>query len=91
MIVLAIIGTMAVGILIGYLLRNKDCGFISKVSTLSVWVLLFLLGIEVGGDDKILHGLHTIGLEAFIITIGGTMGSILLAWLLWVIIKKRQK
>lgn len=91
MLVLIIITTMALGILIGYLLRKYDCSLVSKISTLSVWVLLFLLGIEVGGDKSIINGLHTIGFEAFVLTIGGVVGSVLLSWFLWIYIKRKDK
>ncbi|MEG2515028.1 MAG: LysO family transporter, partial [Bacteroidaceae bacterium] len=56
-----------------------------------IWMLLFLLGIEVGNNEAIIKGLHTIGLEAFIITLAGVIGSILASWALWVILYKRKK
>ena len=44
-----IIGIMLTGMLIGYLLRSKRLTWIHKIITLLIWVLLFLLGIDVGG------------------------------------------
>ena len=46
-------------------------------------VLLFILGIEVGGNEQIIKGLHTIGIEAVILTLGSTLGSVIAAWALW--------
>ena len=46
-------------------------------------LLLFLLGIEVGGNPRIVNGLQTLGLEAIVLTIGGCAGSVLFAWALW--------
>ena len=59
-----IIGLMLTGMLLGYLLRKRNLSKIHKVITVLIWVLLFILGIEVGGNEQIIKGLHTIGLEA---------------------------
>lgn len=64
-----IIGIMLTGMLLGFLLRNKRLSWIHKIITLLIWVLLFLLGIDVGGNEAIIKGLHTLGLEALIITL----------------------
>ena len=88
-----IIGIMLTGMLLGYLLRSKRLSWIHKIITLFIWILLFLLGIDVGGNDSIIKGLHTLGLEAVIITIAAVIGSILCAWGLWYLlyIKNRGK
>lgn len=72
-----IIGIMLTGMLLGFLLRNKRLSWIHKIITLLIWVLLFLLGIDVGGNEAIIKGLHTLGLEALIITLAAVTGSIL--------------
>ena len=64
-----IIGLMLTGILLGYLLRKRDLKKIRQLITLLVWLLLFILGIEVGSNEQIIKGLHTIGLEAVILTL----------------------
>ena len=79
-----IIGIMLTGMLFGFLLRNKRLSWIHKIITLLIWVLLFLLGIDVGG-------LHTLGLEALIITLAAVTGSILCAWGLWYLLYIRNK
>ena len=63
-----IIGIMLTGMLLGYLLRSKRLTWIHKIITLLIWSLLFLLGIDVGGNETIIKGLPTLGLEAVIIT-----------------------
>ena len=78
-----IIGLMLTGMLLGYLLRKRDLKKIHQIITLLIWLLLFILGIEVGSNEQIIKGLHTIGLEAVILTLGGTLGSIIAAWALW--------
>lgn len=74
---------MLCGIVTGFLSRRRKASFLSPLITVLIWILLFLLGIEVGGNDRVLRGLHTLGLEAAAISFAGIAGSILLAWLLW--------
>ena len=85
-----IIGLMLTGILLGYLLRKRDLKKIHQIITLLIWLLLFILGIEVGSNEQIIKGLHTIGLEAVILTLGGTLGSVIAAWALWRAMYKRK-
>ena len=78
-----IIGIMLTGMLVGYLLRSKRLLWIHKVITLLIWLLLFLLGIDVGGNETIIRNLHAIGLEALAITFAAVAGIVLAAWGLW--------
>ena len=86
-----IIGIMLTGMLFGFLLRNKRLSWIHKIITLLIWVLLFLLGIDVGGNEAIIKGLHTLGLEALIITLAAVTGSIRGAWIPWYLLYIRNK
>lgn len=86
-----VISLMFSGILLGYVLRNKNLKFISKIITVLIWTLLFLLGIEVGGNQEIVRGLHTIGVEALVITLAAVLGSVIGALLLWKWIQKGNK
>ena len=86
-----IIGIMLTGMLLGYLLRSKRLTWIHKVITLLIWLLLFLLGIDVGGNEAIVKGLHANGLEAFIITTAAVAGSTLAAWGLWYLLYARYQ
>ena len=78
-----VIGLMLAGMLTGFLLPKRNLSFIHPAITMLIWALLFLLGIEVGGNEAIIRGLHTIGLEAVVLTLGGTLGSVTAARLLW--------
>lgn len=48
-----IIGLMLTGMLLGFLLRKQKLSGIHKVITVLIWLLLFLLGIDVGGIRKL--------------------------------------
>ena len=76
------------GIAAGRLLRNRDCGW---VSTILIWSLLFLLGVEVGGNRTIISSLPSLGLDALLIAVLSLAGSCLFAWLLWRHLKSEKK
>jgi len=80
---LTVVGLMLAGVLTGYLLRNRNMKWISRVVMVLIWVLLFLLGTDVGANENIISGLHTIGMEALLITFFALAGSLLGAWGLW--------
>lgn len=82
---------MLCGIAVGRLLGGRQTGFVSHIITVLIWALLYLLGVEVGANPKIISGLQTLGLEALILTIGGSIGSVFAAWLLWKQVSKGGK
>ena len=86
-----IIGLMLTGMLLGFLLRKQKLSGIHKVITVLIWLLLFLLGIDVGGNQKIITGLHTIGLEAMVITLAAVLVSVTAAGALWFLLYRRNK
>lgn len=79
------------GILAGRLLRRRRLDFLPRVVMFFIWVLLFLLGVEVGSNPKIIESLSAIGIEAVVIAFAGTLGSVVFAWLLWRYVDKRRK
>ena len=87
---LKIVMIMLCGIGTGYLLRNKKMGAIGRVITVLIWLLLFLLGIEVGSNPRIVNGLQTLGLEAIVLTLAGSAGSVLMAWALWKMVNRSK-
>lgn len=86
-----VIGLMLTGMVAGFLLRRHRLKGIQCFITILIWLLLFLLGMEVGGNKDIIQGLHAIGLEAILLTIGGTLGSVMAAKLLWHMLNKHKK
>lgn len=85
-----IISLLLLGVGVGYLFRNNNLKWISKLIMALIWLLLFILGVEVGENEEIMKGLHTIGIEALIITVAAVLGSIIGAKLLWNWIKKNE-
>lgn len=90
MFIFLIVGLMLCGVLTGYFLRKIKLNFIYRVITLLIWILLFLLGTEVGSNKMIIEGLHSLGLEALAITLAAVAGSVLGAWGLWISISGRK-
>lgn len=88
--VLYIIGAMIVGALAGWLLRKKKLSFISPVTMILVCLLLFVLGIEIGSNKQAINELGTLGLPTVVITLAAMAGSILMGWLLWKIMTRRN-
>lgn len=82
---------MLAGGLVGFLVKRRRLGWIGGVITFLIWLLLFLLGIEVGGNERVLKGLPTIGVEALVIAVATTLGSCIAAWGLWRWIGRSRK
>lgn len=87
---LIIIGLMFGGILVGLLLRKQKITWIRQLIMVLIWLLLLFLGIDVGGNPKIINGLYNIGLEALAITIAAVLGSVVAAHILWHLISKEK-
>lgn len=85
-----VIGLMLGGMCIGFLLRKRQLAGIHRIITILIWILLFLLGVEVGGNRQIIEGLATLGLEALVITLATVLGSCLAAWVLWKELYRRK-
>ena len=86
-----VIGIMFAGIGIGYLMRRQSLPWINQAITTLIWLLLFLLGIEVGHNEQIIRSLPTLGVEAFTIAIVCVLGSCLAAWGLWKYVNRRKE
>lgn len=82
---------MVLGGVFGFLLRKKEFRNISKIIIVLIWFLLFILGLEVGGNPQIISGLTDIGIEALIITVAAVLGSAVGALLLWKHINNKKK
>jgi len=89
-IVLAImILGMGIGLFIGN--RPKIIKIVGILTSFSIFLLLFLLGIGVGTNDKIINNLHSIGLQALILTLGAILGSLICAYLVYKFFFRTEK
>ena len=81
------------GILSGVLYRELSTGarishtevaarWQGRIVTWLIWLLLFLLGIEVGSNEMIVRSLPTLGVEALLLSSAATLGCCVLAWML---------
>ncbi len=84
-----VIAFMLAGIAFGYALRSIKISFIQRIIITLVWVLLFLLGLEVGANETVVRQFGTLGLQAFMLAAGGTLGSVVFAWLLWITVRTK--
>jgi len=79
-----VFGIMVSGIVAGYFLRRiPNITFIGKLITGFIFLLLFTLGLSVGGNDVIVSNLSTIGVQALVITLAAVVGSVLAAWIVY--------
>lgn len=84
---------MTTGIVIGYIFKNKT-GFIriiEKLTGYSIFLLLFLLGMSVGANEQVISGFGKIGVNALILSLSGTAGSILLSVIVFSLFFKKGK
>ena len=79
------------GIISGYLLRKWKFTHINRIILTLVWLLLFMLGLELGLNDQVVTQFAQLGFEAFLIALFGTLGSVLAALFLWRKIQPKSK
>ncbi|MGN1354563.1 MAG: LysO family transporter [Alloprevotella sp.] len=81
---------MLLGVGLGYVFGRRLAWVRHGVLPL-IGLLLFLLGMEVGGDERIMSSWGTIGMDAVVITLAATGGSVVAAWLLWRVANRRTR
>ena len=86
-----VLSFMLAGIIVGYLLRSKKIRFFQGLIITLIWLLLFLLGLGIGSNNDVISQFGKLGLEAFIIATGGTLGSVLAAKFLWKKVERNKK
>ena len=78
-----VIGLLVLGMLTGYLLRKRKrlIAVGSRLTDASIFILLFFLGVSVGMNEQVVTNFRNIGLQAFLLTLLATLGSVLVTWL----------
>lgn len=83
---LKVIIFLIAGMLIGFILR-RNAGLISladKLTTITIYLFLFVLGVSVGVNEEIVQNLAQLGLQALILAVSGILGSVLLAYFVFI-------
>lgn len=79
-VMLKIMAIMGAGALLGYLLRRLPAlKYMGVTSMATIILLLFLMGVEIGGNERIVQNLSSLGVEALVIAVAATLGSVVAA------------
>ena len=77
---LKIMAIMGAGALLGFLVRRLSVlKHLGTTSMATIILLLFLMGVEIGGNERIVKNLTSLGVEALVIAVAATLGSIVAA------------
>ena len=90
---ITVLALMTAGIFIGWLFQNKKkfLKINSELTNWAIYLLLFLLGVSVGTNEKILNNFDKIGLQAISITIFAVIGSIMVSWITYIMFFKKDE
>jgi uncharacterized membrane protein YbjE (DUF340 family) len=86
------IGLLIMGVLIGLLInrRKQLIKIFAKLTDLSIFLLLFFLGVSVGMNERIVSNFQNIGIQAFFITIAATLGSVVISYIVYYLFFKNR-
>ena len=87
-----VIALLVAGILLGYLLRNKRRFLVlsARLTDGAIFLLLFFLGVSVGMNEEVVSNFQNIGLQAFLLTVLGTQGSVVVSWLFYLLFFRKR-
>ncbi len=79
-----LIMTLAAGVCAGFAGRRiKAFSHIGKAVSVTVFVMLFFLGMEIGADRQLLENISELGFRALVLALAGVAGSVLLSMVLY--------
>ncbi len=89
---ITVLGIMTIGIVLGFFVsdRKKLIKINNKLTIGTIYLLLFLLGIGVGTNDKIIQNIHNIGLQAIVISLGAIFGSLICSYFVYQLFFKKS-
>ncbi|MCE5206137.1 MAG: lysine exporter LysO family protein [Porphyromonadaceae bacterium] len=68
------------GIVVGYLAKKTTVvKYTGSLLNVTIMLLLFFLGLSVGSNEQVVSNFTTIGLDAFLLAVGATLGSLFCA------------
>ncbi len=82
---LILLGILFLGLFLGFVLQKKKNieKITDKLIMISIFLLLFFIGIDVGSNELIIKNLPIIGFNALILTLGAIAGTILLSTIVY--------
>lgn len=87
-----VLGLMFCGIFAGYVLRKVQyLQYLSQGISITIYLLLFFLGISVGANKEVISNLPSLGGNALFISSMAVIGSCLAAKLVYILFFKRDK
>lgn len=85
---------MIAGAAFGYVFRRRDniIRLAEPLLNWSIYILLFLIGISVGLNELVMGKLDTIGVQAFVLSLAGVLGSCIASYFCYILFfKKKEK
>ncbi len=87
------IGLIVAGIPVGYALRKRDAAVkcVNNALSLVIYILLFLIGMSLGGNTDLLARLAELGVQGTLIGALCAIGSAVAAWCFSVLLLREKK
>lgn len=84
--------TMLAGVIVGHFLHRSSCSArVERTISFTILILLFVLGLMVGANPRIVSNLGRLGWQAVILAVLSLGGSVLAAGVVSHIILKKRK
>lgn len=83
---------LLLGGIIGFVFRYHASflEFASKASNITIFIMIFLMGLSIGLNKNIVLSLSSLGWQALVLSIGSILGSILLSSLVYIFVFKKH-
>lgn len=90
---LVLIAAAVIGGIIGrkVIKPGKKIKGLDKIQSVTVFILIFFMGIRIGSDQRIFQSIYTIGTSSIVITIMTVAGSLCAAFLLRKLLKLNKE
>lgn len=84
--------TMFAGVGAGWLLRKwRPVKYSGAAVTVVIWLLLFLMGAEIGADRELVRNLSSLGLQALVFAAAGICGSVAASVILYRMLSRKGR
>lgn len=78
------------GFFVGLLVKGRIKLPTSTLTMISICLLLFVMGLEIGGNDALLSNLPSMGVTAFAVTVMSMISCSVLVWAFCKLFKKES-